>query len=73
MIANGPTARGFRKLRKFTEAREYECLYRTGMADMIAENTSKDKTKPMGFTITRGSSPRHGIYRSGGDSRSIRF
>ena len=61
ILSYGATAKGFRKLRKFTEAREYEALLRTGMAEMIAENSSKDKTKPMGFTITRSSVRRGGI------------
>ena len=68
ILAYGPTAKGFRTLRKFTEAREYEALSRTGFAEMIAENTHKDKTKPMGFTMTRGSSTRDGIYKPSGSA-----
>ena len=68
ILSYGATAKGFRKLRKFTEAKEYEALLRTGFAEMVAENTHKDKTKPMGFTMTRGSSIRHGIYRPSGSS-----
>jgi len=63
ILAYGATAKGFRKLRKFTEAKEYEALWRVGLAEMIAENTYKDKTKPMGFTITRGGGTRSGIWR----------
>jgi len=62
ILAYPATAKAFRKLRKFTEAKEYEALWRGGLAEMIAENTYKDKTKPMGFTITRGGI-RSGIWR----------
>ena len=63
ILAYGATAKGFRKLRKFTEAREYEALLRDGFLNMISENTYKDKTKPMGFSISRGSTNRSGIIR----------
>lgn len=69
ILAYGAVAKGFRKLRKFTEAREYDDpktgrgLWQIGLAAMVAENTHKDKTKPMGFTITRGTTRRHGIFR----------
>ena len=63
ILAYGATARGFRKLRKFDEAKEYEALLSSGLAEMVAENTHKDKTKPMGFTITRGTNKRAGIWR----------
>jgi len=63
ILAYGAAAKGFRKLRKFTEAREYEALLRTGLAEMVAENVYKDKTKPMGFTIIRGTTNRSGIVR----------
>jgi len=63
MLAYGATAKGFRKLRKFTEAREYEALLRDGFLNMVSENTYKDKTKPMGFSISRGSTNRSGIIR----------
>lgn len=63
ILAFGATAKGFRKLRKFTEAKEYEALWQAGLADMIAENTHKDKVKPMGFTMTRGTDNRHGIIK----------
>ena len=63
ILAYGATAKGFRKLRKFTEAKEYEALLRTGFAEMVAENTHKDKVRPMGFTITRGTTTRDGIRR----------
>lgn len=66
ILAYGATAKGFRKLRKFTEAREYEALLRTGLAEMVSENTHKDKTKPMGFTIIRGTTRRSGIYKPSG-------
>ena len=68
ILSYGATAKGFRKLRKFKEAREYEALLRTGFAEMVAENTAKDKTKAMGFTITMGTDKRHGIYRPSGSS-----
>ena len=69
ILAYGPIARGFRKLRKFTEAKIYndpvteKGLWEVGLATMIAKNTYKDKTKPMGFTMTRGGSKRNGIWR----------
>jgi len=63
ILAYGATAKGFRKLRKFTEAKEYEALLRDGLSEMVAENVYKDKTKPMGFTIVRGRSNRSGIIR----------
>ena len=63
ILAYGPIARGFRKLRKFTEAREYETLKKAGFEQMVAENAYKDKTKPIGFTITRGGSRKNGIWR----------
>jgi len=63
ILAYPATAKGFRKLRKFTEAKEYEALWRVGLSEMIAENAYKDKTKPMGFTMTRGGGTRHGIWR----------
>jgi hypothetical protein len=63
ILAYGPTARGFRKLKNFEAAREYEALWVRGLADMIAENAYKDKAKPLSFTITRGVNKRHGIWR----------
>jgi len=63
ILAYGAAAKGFRKLRKFTEAREYEALLRMGLAEMVAENTYKDKTKVMGFTVIRGTTNRSGIVR----------
>ncbi len=63
ILSYGATAKGFRRLRKFTEAGQYEALLRTGFAEMVAENTHKDKTKAMGFTVTRGTSKKHGIWR----------
>lgn len=68
ILAYGATARGFRKLKKFNDANQYQALWMSGLSDMIAENTSKDKTKPMGFTMTRGSSSRHGIFRPSGSA-----
>lgn len=63
ILAYGATAKGFRRLRKFSEADKYEALLRTGMAEMVSENTYKDKTKSMGFSIIRGGSMRNGILR----------
>lgn len=63
LLSYGPTARGFRKIKKFDYANQYQSLWLQGLADMIAENTSKDKTRSMSFTITRGSSREEGIYR----------
>lgn len=57
------TAKGFRRMKKFTEAREYEQLWQKGLSDMVAENTFKDKTKPLAFTITRGTSGVNGMVR----------
>jgi hypothetical protein len=68
ILAFGATARGFRKLKKFNDANQYQALWLQGLSDMVSENTSKDKTKPMGFTVTRGSSTRHGIYRPSGSA-----
>lgn len=64
ILSYGAIAKGFRKLRKFTEAGQYEALLRTGFAEMVAENTYKDKTKPMGFTVVRGGNKRFGIWKS---------
>lgn len=63
ILAYGPTANGFRKLRKFAEAQIYDTKRLEGLAQMIAENTYKDKTKPMGFSVVRGTDKRHGIWR----------
>lgn len=63
ILAYGPTARGFRKLKNFEAAREYEALWMRGLAEMVAENTHKDKVKPLSFSITRGGSKIHGIRR----------
>ncbi len=74
ILAYGPTARGFRKLKMYDDAREYEGLWIRGLNEMIAENTHKDKVKPMGFTVTRGTTMRHGIYKpSGSGLSSSRF
>jgi len=63
ILAYGATAKGFRKLRKFSEAKEYENLLRIGLAEMVGENTHKDKTKVMSFTTTRGTDKSHGVWR----------
>jgi len=63
ILAYGATAKGFRKLRKFSEAKEFETLLRIGLNEMVAENSYKDKTKSMGFTISRGTNARSGIWR----------
>jgi hypothetical protein len=63
ILAFGPTAKGFRKLNQFSEAKEYEALWRDGISSMIADNTNKDKVKPMSFTITRGVGRNAGIWR----------
>ena len=63
VLAFGATAKGFRKLRKFAEAREYDALLRVGFEEMVAENTSKDKTKGLAFTVTRGTTKKHGVWR----------
>lgn len=63
ILAYGATARGLRKIKEFQNAREYEALWARGLAEMIAENTHKDKVKPLGFTMTRGTNKGHGIWR----------
>ena len=63
ILAYGATAKGFRKLRKFTEAREYESLLRIGLTEMVGENAYKDKAAPMGFSIVRGINKNSGIVR----------
>ena len=67
ILAYPATANGFRKLRKFTEAREYagtpNSLWETGLRQMIAENVYKDKTKGLAFTTVRGTSKKFGIWR----------
>ena len=69
ILAYPAIAKGFRKLRKFTEAKVYDDpvtgkgLWQAELAAMVAENTYKDKTKGMSFTITRGVTKRSGIWR----------
>lgn len=62
-LAYGTTARGFRKLRKFAEAKEYDTLLRIGFEEMVEENTHKDKTKALSFTVARGSTKKFGLWK----------
>jgi hypothetical protein len=63
ILAFEPTAKGLRKLKRFPDAKEYEALWRDGLSNMIADNTTKDKVKPMSFSVTRGVNRSSGIFR----------
>jgi hypothetical protein len=63
ILAFNATARGFRKIKEFEPAREYHNLWLKGLSDMVAENAYKDKTKPLAFTVVRGTDRKKGLWR----------
>jgi hypothetical protein len=63
ILAYEAIAKGFRRMKKHVDAREWETKWTNELTEMIAENTTKDKNKVMSFTITRGPSRKHGMFR----------
>lgn len=55
--------RALRKLGKVSDAREYERDWQLGLKAMVKENTEKDISRDMGFTISRGRNKQAGIWR----------